>query len=64
MALIISGQIIIVIHMLDNPMVYASDNASRFIDDIAFVILLTVSPNVENCSKNYKHQLISKQNFF
>ena len=38
MALIIRGQIIILIHLLDNPMVYASDNTSRFIDDIAFVI--------------------------
>ena len=64
MALIISGQIIILIHLLDIPMVYASDNTSRFIDDIAFVIFLTVSPDVENCSKNYKHQLISKQNYF
>ena len=37
MALIISEQIIILIHMLDNPMLYASDNTSRFNDDIAFV---------------------------
>ena len=64
MALIISEQIIILIHMLDNSMLYPSDNTSRFIDDVAFVIFLTVSPNVVNSSKNYKHQLISKQNFF